>query len=215
MGFKSGDEWTGNAAGRPKGIKNRKTLIREKIEQFGPELMEIIKNAARGDGEAARPDMAAALALLARLDPPIRPRAEPVEFDLDTTLSASGQIKQVIQAVAEGALTIDEGQLICNMIRQRAEVSALEGAGDDSTQIVNALKQFTQGLEERTRAPYVSHAPPRETAVPTAPPPEAPKAKGTPRMILKADGSLVPSSNWPKPEPAQVPKPWEVNRQQM
>lgn len=119
MGYKSGDEWTGNAAGRPKGIKNRKTLLREEMERDGSALLAAIKEKALGGDTSAQP------LWLARLEPVARPRAAPVEFDLDTTLSAAGQIEQIIKAVAEGALTIDEGQLICNMIRQRAEVIAL------------------------------------------------------------------------------------------
>lgn len=192
-----------NPNGRPKGSKNRKTLLREELEKDGSALAAAIKAKAL-DG-----DTSAQALWLARLEPVIRPRAEPVEFDLDTKLSAAGQIEQVIKAVAEGALTIDEGQLICNMIRQRAEVIALEGASDGAAQVVDALRAFAQGVEQRTQAPYVCDTPVREAVVTTAPPAEAPKAPGTPRMIRKADGSLVPSANWPKPEPALVPKPWE------
>lgn len=196
MTFEAGEKWNGNPHGRPKGSKNRKTLLREELEKDGSALAAAIK------AKALEGDTSAQALWLARLEPVIRPRTEPVEFDLDTKLSAAGQIEQVIKAVAEGALTIDEGQLICNMIRQRAEVVALEGASDGAAQVVDALRAFAQGVEQRTQAPYVCDTPVRETVVTTAPPPEAPKAPGTQRTTR--------SANHPKPQPAPLPKPWEV-----
>ena len=123
--FKSGDEWTGNAAGRPRGIKNRATILREKIEQFGPELMDIITRAARGDGELP-PDMTAALALLARLEPPVRATAPKVRFDLDKTLPLHEQAQQILDAIAEGEIDPDTGQALIATLDKIGNLKAVE-----------------------------------------------------------------------------------------
>lgn len=111
--------------GRPLGSKNKKTLIREQIEKFGPDLMQIIERAARGDGDRP-PDMTAALALLARLDPVVKPRSQPIEFDLNVTAPLAKQMEQVTQAVAAGELTIEEGKTIADMLRQLADIRAVD-----------------------------------------------------------------------------------------
>ncbi len=80
----------------------------------------------------------------------MRPRAEPVEFALDTAAPPAKQIAQVIEAVAAGDLTVDEGQQIANMLRQLAEVRALENGGDDKAdKLIEAFKQMAQS--ERVR----------------------------------------------------------------
>jgi len=210
--------FSGPGPGRPKGSKNKKTLLREELEKDGSALAAALK------AKALEGDPTCLGLWLARLEPAIRPRANPVEFDLDSTLSAAGQIAKVIQAVSEGALTIDEGQIICNMIRQRAEVVALEGATDGATQIVEALKQFA--MNDQLAAEFappeetqdvVTTAPPPPEAPATAPPapaPAAPVAPGAPRMIRKSDGTLVPSANYPKPAQPRIPPPWERPDQQ-
>jgi Family of unknown function (DUF5681) len=56
--FKSGQEWNGNAEGRPKGSRNRSTIVREWLEakatdgegQIADQLVRaLIKKAAQGD----------------------------------------------------------------------------------------------------------------------------------------------------------------------
>lgn len=121
--FKPGQ--SGNPAGKPIGTKNRKTLIREKIEQFGPELMEIITKAARGEGELP-PDMTAALALLARLDAPLRPRAETVEFALDTTLTRVQQADQIMAAIAAGDLDPETGNALIASLHKISDLQAAD-----------------------------------------------------------------------------------------
>jgi hypothetical protein len=126
--------------GRPKGSKNKKTLLREELEKHGSELAAALKaKALEGDSTC--------LGLwLARVDPPIRPRGETVEFELDSKASLSAQIEQVAQAMASGELTVDEAKQIVDVLRQLAEVRALEGKGDGVQNLVEAFKQLAQNL---------------------------------------------------------------------
>lgn len=204
MAFVKGQ--SGCPTGRPKGIIDKRMRLNKALLADADELLEVTKAKAL-DG-----DMGAMALLLPRVMPVLKPEGSLVQFTLDSKASAAVQIESVMAAVADGNLTIEQGHLMVAMIRQRAEVIALEGAGDGAAQVVDALRAFAQGVEERTRAPYVCDTPVRETVVTTAPPPEAPKALGTPRTIRKSDGSVVPSANYTKPNPEQVqqPKPWEV-----
>ncbi len=135
---------SGNPAGKPKGTKNRKTLLREELEKDGSALAAALK------AKALEGDPTCLGLWLARLEPVMRPRAEPVEFALDTAAPPAKQIAQVIEAVAAGDLTVDEGQQIANMLRQLAEVRALENGGDDKAdKLIEAFKQMAQS--ERVR----------------------------------------------------------------
>jgi hypothetical protein len=130
---------SGNPAGKPKGTKNRKTLLREELEKDGSALAAALK------AKALEGDPTCLGLWLARLEPVMRPRAEPVEFALDTAAPPAKQIAQVIEAVAAGDLTVDEGQQIANMLRQLAEVRALENGGDDKAdKLIEAFKQMAQ-----------------------------------------------------------------------
>lgn len=130
---------SGNPAGKPKGTKNRKTLLREELEKDGSALAAALK------AKALEGDPTCLGLWLARLEPVMKPRGEPVEFELDSEAPPAKQIAQVIDAVASGDLTIDEGQQIANMLRQLAEVRALENGGDDkSEKLINAFKEFAQ-----------------------------------------------------------------------
>lgn len=130
---------SGNPAGKPKGTKNRKTLLRAELEKDGSALAAALK------AKALEGDPTCLGLWLARLEPVMRPRAEPVEFALDTAAPPAKQIAQVIEAVAAGELTVDEGQQIANMLRQLAEVRALENGGDDKAdKLIEAFKQMAQ-----------------------------------------------------------------------
>lgn len=134
-----------NPAGKPKGTKNRKTLLREELEKDGSALAAALK------AKALEGDPTCLGLWLARLEPVMKPRAEPVEFKLDTDAPPAKQIAQVIEAVAAGDLTIDEGHQIANMLRQLAEVRVLENGGDDKAdKLINAFKEFAQSPVVRT-----------------------------------------------------------------
>lgn len=110
-------------------------------------------------------------------------------------------------------------------------IRKIDVSGGRTAQAVQFLKNFTQRPEilaefaAPTAAELRAHAAATGTPLggmlapaaapsvraPAAPAVQAPAAPGTPRMIRKADGSMVPSANWPrapKQEPEQGPRPW-------
>lgn len=139
-----------NKRGRPLGSKNRKTILREELEKHGGELAAVLK------AKALAGDPTCLGLWLARLDPPLRPRGETVEFSLDVNAPLATQIAQVIQAVSAGELTVDEGRQIADMIRQLADVRALEGGGDKVERLVLAFRDMAKSIAvvEGVAAPY-------------------------------------------------------------
>jgi len=132
--FKPGE--CANPAGRPRGSKNKKTILRQQIEQCGPELIALIRTAAFDNQ-----DMSAAAMLLARLEPPLRPSAQRVEFELDADAPIADQAKQVVQAMARGELDPDTAKQIMDML------SAFVGLKDVETFLaeLKRLRESKQG----------------------------------------------------------------------
>lgn len=139
-----------NRAGRPKGIPDRRTALQRALTEAAPAVQaKMIELAVEGD-------VSAATLVMNRAVPTLRPRSEATPFELDTSAPVPAQMEQVVQAVAAGDLTIDEGKQIGDLLRQLAEVRALDKAGDNASQIIDALNQFarsnftTQSLPDDT-----------------------------------------------------------------
>lgn len=128
---------SGNPRGREVGSKNRKTLLREQIEKCGPELVALIKTAAF-DSQ----DMTAAGMLLARLDPPLRPAAQRVQFELDPDAPIADQAKQVISAMSRGEIDPDTAKQIMDML------SAFVGLKDVET-FLSELKRLREAKQQQ------------------------------------------------------------------
>jgi hypothetical protein len=128
---------SGNPRGREVGSKNRKTLLREQIEKCGPELVALITNAAF-DSQ----DMTAAGMLLARLDPPLRPTAQRVQFELDPDAPIADQAKQVISAMSRGEIDPDTAKQIMDML------SAFVGLKDVET-FLSELKRLREAKQQQ------------------------------------------------------------------
>jgi hypothetical protein len=121
--FKKGQ--SGNPAGRPKGSKNRATLLA--IASMEGELDAIVRQVI----EAAKSgDMVAAKLVVDKLVPASRSR--PINITLpkvDSIDSAHQAQAEVVDAVATGDLLADEGQVLSNLIenqRRALETQYLE-----------------------------------------------------------------------------------------
>jgi Family of unknown function (DUF5681) len=103
---------SGNPGGKPKGARNRATMLAEKLMQDDVEgIVNAVLTAARAG------DMAAARMILDRIAPTRKGR--PVEFELptiETTSDLVPTIEAVVSAMAAGELTPDEASAVAAVI---------------------------------------------------------------------------------------------------
>ena len=105
---------SGNPAGRPRGSKARVSL-RTLLEANGVELIEkCVALALDGDSGALR-------LCLDRILPSLRPVEQPTTFHLPDT-SISDQGRSVLEAMAQGALSVDQGARLLTSIGTLARV---------------------------------------------------------------------------------------------
>ena len=122
---------SGNPAGRPKGSKDKKTLVVQEFEKEGSAIARVVID------KALAGDISAANLALQRISPPLKTRAEKVKFELDSKAPLTDQARQILAAVALGEVDPDTGQVLINCIsafaglRQvddlEARLRALEG----------------------------------------------------------------------------------------
>lgn len=165
VGRDSAGRFLPGCGGRPKGSKNKRTLLQEELEKDGPALANVIKS------KALEGDMTAARLWVERMAPALRQRGETVEFELDMSASLSAQCAQVIEAVSNGELSIDDAKQITDMIRQLAEVRSLENGGSDDKAAV--LVEHFKRMAQLVEGPGIPYKPPRaaEPDEPQAPQP--------------------------------------------
>src|SRR5512134_2042435 len=103
MGFKKGQ--SGNAAGRPPGIPDKRTELRKLLEPHAEELVaKVVSLALKGDRTALR-------LCMDRLIPPLKSRDAPVDVgSFSGSLAAQG--RAVLTGVAEQRLSPDEASTL-------------------------------------------------------------------------------------------------------
>ncbi|EJC63253.1 hypothetical protein QWA_06580 [Alcaligenes faecalis subsp. faecalis NCIB 8687] len=111
---------SGNPKGRPKGSKNRKTMVVQEFEKEGSRIARVVIDAA------LEGDMTAANMVLQRLSPPLRSRSEKVTFELDPEAPLSEQAQQVLTAVAAGDIDPDTGKLLIDAIAAFAGIKQVD-----------------------------------------------------------------------------------------
>lgn len=139
-GAKQAGRWqpgqSGNPAGKPKGARNKASLIAEKMmADDAGEVVSAVLTAAKGG------DMAAARIVLDRLYP--ARRDNPVSFELpaiETAEDASRAMGAILTAVAAGDVTPGEAEAVGKLIETHlkaleatafeARLSALEGKAE-------------------------------------------------------------------------------------
>jgi hypothetical protein len=137
---------SGNPKGRPKGAKDKKTLVAEEFEKEGSAIARVVIDAALAG------DIHAASLVLSRLQPVLRPRAERVQFELDTKGSLTEQARQVLVAIADGEVDPDTGRLVIDSI---AAFSKLKEADE----LAERLQLIEQRLNVEARLAPLFSAP--------------------------------------------------------
>lgn len=107
---------SGNPNGRPKGSLNKKTQIATALMESGKEIARVVCE------KALEGDMQAANIVLSRLQPPLRSRAERVNFKLDSDAPLTQQARQVLEAVSTGDIDPETGKLLIDSISSFAKL---------------------------------------------------------------------------------------------
>ena len=91
--------------GRPRGVPDKRTALREMLEPHAPELFGIVVSKAK-EG-----DMTAMRLCLERLAPPIKARDEPVSMSqLDGSLADNARV--VVRAMGAGDISPDQAAAV-------------------------------------------------------------------------------------------------------
>lgn len=123
-----------NPAGRPKGSKDKKTLVAQEFEKEGSVVAAVVIEKAKGG------DMTAANIVLQRISPPLKSRAEKVKFELDSQAPLTDQARQVLAAMALGEIDPDTAQVVINCISAFAGLRQV----DELDERLRALEGKTQ-----------------------------------------------------------------------
>jgi hypothetical protein len=138
--FKPGK--SGNPAGRPKGVKDRRVALREKLFLHADQLIEIVTLCAKSG------DMTAMRIVMERIIPPLR--EDPINVTvpkIECVADCAHAQSEVIQAVACGEILASEGQAISNLIE--AQRRAYE-----TTELAQQMHQIqTEITEMKERRP--------------------------------------------------------------
>src|SRR5690349_1352722 len=110
---------SGNPAGRPIGIKDKRTAMRELLEPHAEDLVaKVVEMAKNGDTTALR-------ICIDRLMPPIKARDESVTVtNLSGSLSDKG--RAILNALADGGLTPDQAATILSAIATHARTVEID-----------------------------------------------------------------------------------------
>lgn len=135
--FKPGK--SGNPAGRPKGIKDRRVALREKLLPHADQLIEMVTTFAKSG------DMVAMKIVIDRLIPPLK--EEPIHVTIpkiESAVDCTQAQAAVVNAVAAGDMLPSEGQAISNLIeaqRRAFETTELAQQMRDLHEEISKLKE--------------------------------------------------------------------------
>ena len=130
---------SGNAAGRPKGSKNARTLLIESLGAGLPDLLEVTRQAALGG------DMTAMRLLLDRALPMTKQVNDTVDLPgLLEADSLTGKATAVLNAIASGELPPDIGSSLVTAINSTARVAELDALAARLSQVEEKM-----GLADR------------------------------------------------------------------
>ena len=128
MTFPKGE--SGNPAGRPPGIRDKRTAMRDLLMPYAEGLVaKVVELALAGNSTALR-------ICIDRLIPPAKARGDPVNLPSPTdSLADNG--RNVIQSLSEGNLTPDEAGEVMQALTAQARIVEI----DEIEKRVAALEQ--------------------------------------------------------------------------
>lgn len=122
---------SGNPAGRRPGSRNKANVVAAEFANQGSELARVVMARAL-DG-----DMSAASLVLTRISPPLRARAERVQFAFDASKPLAEQAQQVVAACAGGEIDPETAQMLVGVIESLAGIRQV----DDLTRRLQSLER--------------------------------------------------------------------------
>jgi len=117
MTFPKGE--SGNPAGRPPGIRDKRTAMRDLLTPHAEDLVaKVVELALAGDSTALR-------ICIDRLIPPAKARGDPVNLPSPTD-SLANNGRNVIQSLAEGNLTPEEAGEVMQALTAQARIVEID-----------------------------------------------------------------------------------------
>lgn len=109
-----------NPRGRPPGVPDKRLLATQAMLDEMRNIVAVLV------GKALEGDTNAASIVLSRVLPSLKAQAEKVQFEFDSSAPVSGQVAQVLDAIAAGAVAPDVGRLVIESVKALADVRAVE-----------------------------------------------------------------------------------------
>lgn len=130
---------SGNKAGRPKGIPDKRTALRRELEKHGSELLAVaLEQALAGDPAALR-------LCLERIMPPVKANAEPVTFDLSGD-TITEKAHSILDAVADGEIDPITGKALIEALGTLCRITEID-------QLQQRLEQLEKHLLHASKKP--------------------------------------------------------------
>ena len=121
---------SGNPSGRPKGIRDKRTALRDLLTPHAPDLVaKAVELAMQGDTTALR-------LCIDRLIPPLKAQATQTQLDASGTLSERGET--ILKAITAGELDPATGNSLISALATQARL-----------QEITAIEERLTALEER------------------------------------------------------------------
>ena len=111
---------SGNPVGRPKGSKNKRTLMSEELEEAGSAVQRVVI------AKALEGDMQAASLVMTRVSPPLRARPPTVEFEFDPNGTPFAMSSQILSAISKGQLDPDTGKMLLDCVAAHVGLRDIE-----------------------------------------------------------------------------------------
>ena len=108
---------SGNPAGRPKGIQDKRVEMRALLEPYAPSLIEkAVQLALEGDTTALK-------LCVDKIVPSIKPISESVLIDADKSLAVTG--KSVVDAMTSGSISVTSGFDVLRSLQAQAKLEEM------------------------------------------------------------------------------------------